>query len=202
MDMINAVENIRRLAESVALSHPEWPDEAMDLADLAERTFQHTNEALLIMRDKVQQEIATLTADLEVLQSRSYLARFLHRGPEKQLETELERASQQLDQLTLEISQARDRLFSDDQSRLRILDNFESVRRNRTMRNDALAVWQAADALLEELRKHMRKQPEFARKLATRRPLRVPNRDAFDLNDALAFLALVRGEMQIVLKEG
>ena len=200
MDMINAVENIRRRAESVALAHPERPDEDLELGQLAELTFQESYKALLSGRENVLGEISSLATDLANFRGQSFFARLLRRSEEKCLQVALESAQQKRDLLTLEIESAKDKLFNEEPSKLQIRDTFESLRRNRNLRNDALAVCQAADALLVDMRKSIQRKPDFATKLSSRK-LHVPARDVFDLDDAHAFISQVRREMQAAMDE-
>ncbi|MGO4381974.1 hypothetical protein [Pseudoduganella sp. RAF53_2] len=200
MDILSAVENIRRRAESVALAHPERHDEALDLADLAELTFQEKHSALLSGRETAIAEIAALNAELTDMQNGSFFARLFQRGAERQLRLELESALQKRNRYDAEIERARDSQFNNEQSRRRLLDMFESLRRNKIVRKDALGVCQAAEALMEDLRKNIQRRPDFARKFGAKKLL-VPMREAFDLNDANTFLLLVRREMQAVMDE-
>ena len=191
--VISAVDNIRRRAEAIAQSHYMRPGEELDLQKLTEIKFNEANEQLFQDFRAASQELQGRSSDLHAFQTRGKLWRILHAFQLKSLNEKMNEANAEYRRIRSAIEESRAAFYSDAESQHDVLQEFEALRKNKVVRNDALALCRAADTLIAQLNHNAKLYPALSKTLTS--GLTMPDGATLSLAEASAFLNKVTAQM-------
>lgn len=199
MQVISAVDNIRRRADAIARSHPVHPGEELDLPKLTEIIFSEANGRLLQDLQTAAQELQRRSSDLHSFQARGKLWRMLHAFQLKALKEKLTKANAEYHRICLRIEENREKFYANADSQREVLHQFEVLRKNKAVRNDALALFRDAEALIVQLQHNAKRYPTLSTILTS--GLSVPDGATLSLAEASAFLTKLTNQMLSALEQ-